>query len=115
MKHPLLLLFILVSSIFSHLKAQDVDYKGKTYQVKGESIWLGSYDVTESLTFDDRVAIKEAYKIQESAYRKKMKARKQKDKAERKRRKQEQKAAKKAEQKYSTDSKQKKPKKFLIF
>lgn len=115
MKQQLLLFFILFCTVSFHINAQSITYKGKSYQVKGESIYMGSYDVTESLTLDDQREIKAAYAEQEDAIRQHEKALKQEDKAERKRKKQEAKVAKKAQREVQPETDSKASKKFLIF
>lgn len=115
MKQQLLLFFMFFVAVGFHLSAQDILYNGQTYQVKGESIYIGPYEVTESLTFDAQKEIKAAHREKISAYRKRQKERRRQEKEERKLEKQEQKEAKKAAKLYGTNQKEKKPKKFLIF
>ncbi|MHA7942706.1 hypothetical protein ACJOV8_006505 [Formosa sp. 3Alg 14/1] len=66
------LLLTLMFSLFliSALNAQEIEYKNNVYEVKGSSILLHGYDVTESITLDDQRAIFEAYAIRAEEYRK---------------------------------------------
>lgn len=49
-----------VISAFSYVQAQRIEYQGKKYMVKGESIFLDKQDVTSVLSYEDQINIKSA-------------------------------------------------------
>ncbi|CDF80973.1 hypothetical protein BN863_32610 [Formosa agariphila KMM 3901] len=57
MKKPLLLAFAMSLCALTALNAQEIEYNNNVYEVKGTSILLNGYDITESLTLDDQKAI----------------------------------------------------------
>lgn len=54
-----LILAFIVSSFYC-VQAQKIEYTGKKYLVKGESIFLGKKDITSSLSYEDQINIKNA-------------------------------------------------------
>lgn len=115
MKPLSLLIILLSSSALFEVNAQEIVYEGKSYHVKGESIWIGNYDVTESLTLDAQKEIKEAHEAQAESYRKTQKMRRKQAREEEKLLREEKKAVKKAEKQSPDQKDKKKTKKFLIF
>ncbi|WP_299777672.1 hypothetical protein [uncultured Formosa sp.] len=105
------LLFTVAFSLFFiiAINAQKIEYKGNVYEVKGNSILLRGYNVTESLTLDDQRNIRNKYEANEKAFREAKKKNKTKDKAEAKAARKQSKKEKKAK----NEAKEKK--KFLIF
>ncbi|WP_159022424.1 hypothetical protein [Formosa sp. L2A11] len=105
MKQQLLLTVAFSLFFIVAINAQKIEYKGNVYEVKGNSILLKGYNVTESLTLDDQRNIRNEYKAKEKAFREADKNNKAKEKAERKQSKKERKAT-------NVD---KEKKKYLIF
>ncbi|MDW5290630.1 hypothetical protein [Formosa sp. PL04] len=109
MKQQLLLTFTFSICFISALNAQEIEHEGNIYEIKGSSIILDGYDVTESLTLDDQHEIRYEHseKMEEFRINKKSKKTQNKAvaKAERRQLKEEEKAERKA----------KGEKKFLIF
>ncbi|MFB9051758.1 hypothetical protein ACFFVB_01590 [Formosa undariae] len=69
MVKQLLLTFAFSLFLISALNAQEIEYKNNAYEVKGSSILLNGYDVTESITLDDQRAIFEAYAVKAEEFR----------------------------------------------
>lgn len=109
MKQQLLLAFTFTMCFTLFLNAQEVEHEGHIYKIKGTSIILDGYDVTETLTLDDQREIRNEHAEKEKELRAHKKNKKAKDKAiakaKRKQLKKEEKAKRKA----------KGEKKFLIF
>ncbi|QDO93456.1 hypothetical protein FNB79_05510 [Formosa sediminum] len=97
MKLHLLLTAVLSWFCFAALNAQEVEYKGVAYEVKGSSILLNGYTVTETLTLDDQRNIRNAYEARSKEFRAQKKAEKDKEKAIAKAERKADKARKKAE------------------
>ncbi|WP_066222134.1 hypothetical protein [Formosa haliotis] len=109
MKQPLLLLFTFLFLLIAPLNAQEIEHKGNIYEVKGSSILLDGYDVTESLTIDDQREIRHKYEAREDEFRAIEKQKRKEEKAEEKEERKAIKEEKKAERKAN------KNKRFLIF
>ncbi len=89
-----LILAFLVSA-FSYVQAQKIEYQGKKYLVKGETVFLDKQDITSSLSYEDQMNIKNAL-IEKLANEKIREAEKAQKKAEKELKKSE-KARKKTE------------------
>ena len=112
-------LFIAIVCLFmvTILNAQQIEYEGKEYRVKGEKIFLNGVEVTADLSADEQLVIKNklkkkialdkkiksAEKAQKQAENKQKKAEKKQKQAEKELKKREkiQKNYKNAQQKYS--------------
>ncbi|MCK0130311.1 hypothetical protein MWU59_02250 [Flavobacteriaceae bacterium F08102] len=99
MKNLKYIVFMLAMVVSMGVKAQKILVQGKEYKVKGEKIFLGKEDVTESLSSEERqniksqlaktIALEKAAKEAKKAEKKQKKAEKEQKKAEKKQRKQE--------------------------
>lgn len=59
-KNIITLIAAFIISVFSLVQAQKIDYQGKKYEVKGASIFLDKQDVTNILSYEDQINIKNA-------------------------------------------------------
>jgi regulator of protease activity HflC (stomatin/prohibitin superfamily) len=109
MKQHLLLTVAFSLFFFVALNAQEIEYKGNAYEVKGNSILLNGYNVTESLTLDDQRNIRNQYQERAKEFRAKKKAEKAEEKAIAKAEREQEKAQEKAEKQAQGK------KKFVIF
>ena len=76
------------------VQAQEVEFNGATYLVKGKSIFQGETDVTNTLSVEQQIAIKAALNNQEAIAKQAQEAEKQIKKAEKNQRKTEKKLKK---------------------
>ena len=107
MKRFKLLITTVFLLFFTFIQAQQVEYGGKSYEVKGDKIFLEKNDVTDKLSFDERNEIKNINSEQLLAERKIKEAEKAQKKAEKKQ-KEAEKKQKKAENEIKQKEKQKK-------
>ncbi len=116
-----LVVIVLIFAMTLSAQAQEVDYNGTTYKVKGKSISQNGADVTGSLSVNEQIGIREALRQQKAIDEQQQKAekaliaeRKRADKALDEERKRAERVVKKAENDLKTaEKKQKKAEKEL--